>query len=266
MRRGQKLRRGHAAPGGPKHRRVPPGPTEATSASAARMAQSVPAPDPGGDEGFDLESLGDVGDVGADLGEDPGDELPWLGFHDRRLKTLEEPLRGLLESLRRPEYEAPPAAPFRQVLLRALLALYDPRLRGDEHVKPLREFLRAKLPKCFLNWPPKRRGVKALLPVKEQNQIRPANGVLLALYQNAQLRPTPESVIASLRRLFPARADGWTKRWDELATRLQTIIDDPTPAFDKARETLACLFTASRATIDRYIAAPPRHWKRLGEE
>ncbi len=98
--------------------------------------------------------------------------------------------------------------------------------------------------------------VPTLLPVKEQNQIRPANGVLLALYQNAQLRPTPESVIASLRRLFPARADGWTKRWDELATRLQTIIDAPTPAFDKARETLAC---PSQPRERRLIDTSARH-------
>src|SRR5712691_11796423 len=112
MRRGQKLRQGRAAPGGPKHSRVPPGPTEATSASAARMAQSVPAPDPGGDEGFDLESLGDVGDVGADLGEDPGDELPWLGFHDRRLKTLEEPFEDCSSHCGGPSMRRPPPRPF----------------------------------------------------------------------------------------------------------------------------------------------------------
>jgi len=64
-----------------------------------------------------------------------------------------------------------------------------------------------------------------------------------------------EAVIASLRLLFPARADGWTKRWDELATRLQTIIDDPTPAFDKARETLAC---SSRPRERRLIDTSPR--------
>jgi hypothetical protein len=105
-----------------------------------------------------------------------------------------------------------------------------------------------------------------MLPLEERNQIRPANQALLARYRDTQKRPTPETVLAAIRPMFPDRADKWEKEWAGLRKNVQAIIDQPTPPYDKARDTLALLVKVPRGTIDKYLLLKPRPWRYVGEE
>ncbi len=204
------------------------------------------------------------GGGGDPAGRDYEEEMPLTMLRPERREALQENLQALFQSFLRPHgqgqrwpsyfhshYLPSPGESFRDVLLKALLASYDPGVPKEPYRTSLRKFLRTHLPACFRSKgfffrPP---GPKSRLSLQEQVQVRSACQALLTLCKENRL--TPKSAYQTLVRFFPNRRRVSAQRWEKLE---REIINSSNSDFHKARDTLACLLPVSRSTIDDLYA------------
>lgn len=204
---------------------------------------------------------------GDPAGQDYEEETPltMLGGNPARREAFEENLQALFKSFLMPpgqgerrgpsyfhtHYLPSPGESFHDVLLKALLATYDPGVPNKPYRISLRKFLRTDLPAYFRSKRvfPRPPGPKSRLSLQEQVRVRPACQALLRLCKENRL--TPESAYETLVRFFPNRRRFSAQRWEKLE---REIINSSHSDFHKARDALACLLSVSRSTIDDLYA------------
>ncbi len=173
-----------------------------------------------------------------------------------RNPPFEAKLRDLLERLalapEKPEgrhaYRPDSGEPLATVLLKALCALYDPRLRRLPQTRDLRRLLRHQLPR-HLQWGPDLRiPGRGKVPRWEQARVRPACQALLKLYRADPFDPL--AVADVLARFFPLRSLSRAQ-----AERIVEVIHNNESPHHKARDTAARCLGVSRASVDNFHKA-----------
>jgi hypothetical protein len=143
-------------------------------------------------------------------------------------------------------YGPMPGESVRDVLLKVLLAPHDQRVPASIRMK-IRRFLSAHLPNLFFKRSPRLPGPVPALSLQEKARVRAAYKMLLELYREKPA--SPEAIVERIKQFFPQRQmNGFF-----LAKIQRLSRETQLPAYDRARDTLAALFSRSRDTVDKLL-------------
>jgi hypothetical protein len=135
---------------------------------------------------------------------------------------------------------------FRIVLLKALLAPYDPRVRSVDRAK-MRKFLARNITMLWFPGLPRTRGRKRTVSEAEQRSIRPLYTNVLKLCR--ERRVSADSVRNLLRQFLPRREFS-SQQWTKVNDRIDATAQPGNAPFVQAREILSAVLDCSRSTVD----------------